>query len=190
MPTCTPLGCDGQRLFQKFFWILVITGLSLFLLTGCSNSGASASAAGGGAPSGKGGGGRRGGGGDVPVTVTKAAQKNVPVEIQVIGNVEAYSTISMKAQVPGQLTHVYFQEGDYVKKDDPLFTIDPRPLEAAMNQAQANLAKDQAALGQFQANLARDTAQARYQEAQAARYAQLAQSGIISKDQAEQVRAN
>ena len=61
----------------------------------------------------------RAAGGDVPVTVAKAAQKNVPVEIQVIGNVEAYSTISVKAQVPGQLTNVHFHEGDFVKKDDP-----------------------------------------------------------------------
>ena len=61
------------------------------------------------------------------------------MEIQVIGNVEAYSTISVKAQVGGQLTNVYFQEGDYVKKGDLLFTIDPRPFEAAVNQAMANL---------------------------------------------------
>jgi len=129
------------------------------------------------------------GGGDVPVMVAVAAQKNVPVEIQVIGNVEAYSTISVKAQVTGELTNVYFHEGDYVKKNDLLFTIDRRPLQAALNQVKANLAKDEASLGQAQANLARDAAQARYAESQASRYQALFEQKIISRDQAEQLRA-
>jgi membrane fusion protein, multidrug efflux system len=160
----------------------------LALATGCSNSDTAAAASGGGAP-GKGGRGR-GGGGDVPVLIAKASQKNVPVEVQVIGNVEAYSTISVKAQVTGQLNEVAFHEGDFVKKGELLFTIDQRPLEAALNQAQANVAKDEAALGQAQANLARDKAQARYAEAQATRYQQLFEQKIISRDQAEQLRAN
>jgi len=130
------------------------------------------------------------GAGDVPVTVAVASQKDVPVEIQVIGNVEAYSTISVKAQVGGQLTNVSFREGDYVKTGDLLFTIDQRPLEAALNLAIANLAKDEAALGQAQANLARDTAQNKYTEANATRYAELFQSGVVSKDQSEQLRAS
>ena len=159
------------------------------LLSGCANSGASTSGAPGGGGGGKGGG-RKGAGGDVPVTVALASQKNVPVEVQVIGNVEAYSTISVKAQVTGQLTTVAFHEGDYVKRGDQLFTIDPRPLDAALNQAQANLSKDEAALGQVEANMARDAASAKYAEAQATRYAELFKSGIISKDQAEQLRAN
>jgi multidrug efflux system membrane fusion protein len=112
------------------------------------------------------------------------------VEIQVIGNVEAYSTISVKAQVGGQLTNVYFHEGDYVKTGDLLFTIDPRPFEAALNQAIANVAQNEAALGQAQANLARDTAQNQYTQANAARYAELFQGGVVSKDQAEQLRAS
>jgi len=130
------------------------------------------------------------GGGDVPVTVAVASEKNVPVEIQVIGNVEAYTTISVKAQVGGELTRVMIHEGDYVKKDEVLFTIDQRPLEAALNQAVANLAKDEAALGQAQANVERDEAQAKYSAAQAARYADLFKAGVISKDQSEQLRAS
>jgi multidrug efflux system membrane fusion protein len=165
-------------------------GLALLLLSGCANSGASTAAAPGGGGGGKGGGKKGGGGGDVPVTVALASQKNVPVEVQVIGNVEAYSTISVKAQVTGQLTSVNFHEGDFVKKDAPLFTIDRRPLEAALNQAQANLAMVESSLGQAQANLARDTASAKYAESQATRYAELFKSGIISKDQAEQLRSN
>jgi multidrug efflux system membrane fusion protein len=129
-------------------------------------------------------------GGDVPVVVAKASQRDVPVEIQVIGNVEAYSTISVKAQVNGQLTDVFFHEGDFVHKGEKLFTIDPRPLEAAYNQALANIARDQATLGQAEANLARDVAQAKYQDTQAKRYADLLAGGVISRDQAEQLRAS
>ncbi len=128
--------------------------------------------------------------GDVPVLVATASEKSVPVEVQVIGNVEAYSTITVRAQVGGELTNVYFREGDFVKKGDLLFNIDPRPLQAAVNQADANHARDIAQLAQAEANLARDTAQARYVEATAGRYAKLFESGIISKDQAEQLRAN
>jgi len=121
--------------------------------------------------------------------VAVAVHKNVPVEVQVIGNVEAYSTISVKAQINGQLTEVHFREGDYVKKGDLLFSIDPRPLQATLNQISANLARDEAVLGQVQANLAKDAAQARYDESQATRYAELFKSGIISRDQTEQLRA-
>ena len=129
-------------------------------------------------------------GGDVPVTVALVSQKNVPVEVQVIGNVEAYSTITVKAQVGGQLTNVYFNEGDYVRKGALLFSIDRRPLEAALNQAIANVARDEAALGQAEANLARDTAQAKYAESQAVRYDRLFQEKVVSRDQTEQLRAN
>jgi multidrug efflux system membrane fusion protein len=163
-------------------WKLIFLGAAAIVWYGCSGSGASA-------PSVKSGKKGFGGGGDVPVTVAAASLKDVPVEVQVIGNVEAYSTITVKALTGGQLTKVYFQEGDYVKKDAPLFEIDPRPLEAAVNQAQANLLRDQAMLGQSQANLERDSAQARYASSQAGRYAQLFEQGIISRDQAEQLRA-
>jgi multidrug efflux system membrane fusion protein len=119
-----------------------------------------------------------------------ASQKDVPVEVQIIGNVEAYTTISVKAQVGGQLTRVSFNEGDYIKAGDLLFTIDQRPLEAALSLATANLARDEASLGQAQANLSRDTAQNKYTEANAARYAELFQAGVVSKDQSEQLRAS
>ena len=142
----------------------------------------------GGGGSGKAGG--RRGGGDVPVTVANATHRDVPQEVQVIGNIEAYSTITVKAQVGGQLTDVFFKEGDFVRKGEKLFTIDTRPLEAAYNQAVANIARDRASFLQAQANMARDQANAKYQDAQAKRYAELFQAGIISKDQAEQLRAS
>ena len=190
-------GCKENRRLRQRVWYLNFTtvsrlgliAVSLVFLYGCSNTGASAGAPGGGG--GKGGGrGGRGAGGDVPVTVANASQKDVPVEIQVIGNVEASTTITVKAQAGGQLTKVHFNEGDFVKKGELLFSIDPRPLEATLNQALANVAKDEAVLGQVQANMARDLAQAKYTDSQAKRYAELAQGGIISKDQAEQLRAN
>ena len=164
----------GQRRFLQVLRNLSVIGVSLLFLYGCSNGGASTSGApgGGGGPGGRGGR-KGGGGGDVPVTVAVASQKDVPVEIQVIGNVEAYSTISVKAQVGGQLNKVNFNEGDYVKTGDLLFTIDQRPLEAALNLAIANAARDEASLGQAQANLARDMAQNTYTEANAKRYAEL-----------------
>ncbi len=169
----------GRRFLLKSAPVVAV----LLFTWGCTGAGAPP-------PSAKAG--RKGGvgGGDVPVTVATVVQKDVPVEIQVIGDVEAYSTISVKAQVGGQLRKVFFQEGDYVKEGSPLFEIDPRPLQAAVNQAQANLLRDQAALAQAQAALERDTAQARYAKSQADRYDRLFAEGVISKDQAEQLRAS
>jgi len=159
------------------------------LFAGC-NSG-SASAEGGGEKGGGGkGGGKKGGGGDVPVTVAKAATKDVPVEVHVIGNVEAYTTISVRAQVTGQITNVYFNEGDYVKKGDRLFSIDPRPLQGVLNQMEANLLKDQATLGQAQANLAKNSGQAKFLAEKAGRYAQFFEQKMVSRDQADQFKAD
>ncbi len=130
------------------------------------------------------------GGGAVPVTVAEVTRKDVPIEIQAVGNVEAYRTISVKAQVSGELTRVYFREGDYVKKGEALFTIDPRQLEAQLNQVQANLARDEAQLGMLEANLTRDKAQEKYAQAETARYASLLEHQLISKEQAEQIRTS
>ncbi len=123
--------------------------------------------------------------GAAPVLVAKVIRKDVPVQIEVIGNVEAYSTITVKALVGGELQKVNFHEGDYVKKGDLLFTIDRRPLEAALGQVEATLARDEAVLNQYEANLARDAAQQKYQQAEAARYVRLFQEGIISKEQSD-----
>jgi len=103
----------------------------------------------------------------VPVTVAKVVQRSIPVEVRAIGNVEAYSTIGVKSLVAGQLTHVYFTEGDYVRKGQQLFQVDSRPFEEALKQAEANLA--------------RDAATAANAEADAQRYAQLFQEGIVAK---------
>jgi len=112
----------------------------------------------------------------VPVIVAKVSQKTVPVEVRVIGNGEAFSTVQVKSQVDGQVERVYFQEGQDVKKGDLLFTIDRRPFEATLQQTEANVAKD--------------TAQEKNAEAQAERNEQLFKEGIISKDQYDQFRTN
>jgi multidrug efflux system membrane fusion protein len=155
-------------------------------LQGCGDKTVSADKGG----SGKGGRGRGGESGPVPVIVAMVGEKTVPINIDVIGNVEAYSTISVKAQIGGQLTGVSFHEGDFVKKNDLLFTIDPRPYEAQLNQAEANLARDTAALKQAEANLARDMANEKYSQAEAGRYQKLAEQGIVSRDQRDQIGAN
>jgi len=157
-------------------------GLLALGLAGCT-SGTSAAGPGGG------GRGRGGEGGAVPVVTTKVAEKDVPVDLAAIGNVEAYTTISVRSQITGQLREASFHEGDMVRKGELLFTIDRRPFEAALQQAQANLVRDQALLSQAEAQLARDAAQAEYQQLTAERQAQLVARGIVSKDAAQQSRS-
>lgn len=130
------------------------------------------------------------GGGPVPVITAVAHLKDVPIEIQVVGNVEPYSVVSIRAQVSGQLTNVLLKDGDFVKKGDPLFTIDSRQIDGQLAQAEANLARSTAQLAQAEANLARDSAQETYSRSVADRNAQLVQDGILSKDQGQQSRAS
>ena len=78
----------------------------------------------------------------MPVTVAPVVSKPMPIEIRVIGNVEPYSTVAVRSQITGQLTAVNFKEGDDVKQGQVLFSLDRRPLEAALRQAEANLERD------------------------------------------------
>jgi len=87
-----------------------------------------------------------GSGAVVPVTTAQADAQDVAVELRNIGNVEAYSTVTIRSQVTGQITKVHFREGQEVKAGDLLVTIDPRPAQGALNQAQADLKRDQAQL--------------------------------------------
>lgn len=111
-----------------------------------------------------------------PVTVARAAVRDVPVELRAIGNVEAYSTVALKSRVAGIITAVHFKEGDDVPKGAPLFTIDPRPFQASLTQAKANLARDRAS--------------AENAKEQARRYATLWQEGIVTREQYDQLQAN
>src|SRR6266849_9860220 len=95
--------------------------LSAVTLAACgSNTSAAGPGAGGG---GRGGRGRGGDGAAAPVVTAKVAEKDVPVDIAAIGNVEAYTMISVRSQVTGQLEQSPFREGDFVKKRDRLFAI-------------------------------------------------------------------
>ncbi len=112
----------------------------------------------------------------VPVTVEEVVQKLVPFRIQAIGNVEAYSTVAVKARADGQIIQVGFKEGEEVRKGQLLFKIDPRPVEAALRQAEANALRDTAA-----------AEQARSQEK---RYQDLLEKNFISKEAYAQIRTN
>src|SRR5262249_53544519 len=123
------------------------------------------------------------------VFVSKAASKSVPIEIQAVGNVEAYSTVTVKAQIGGELTTGDFQEGADGRKGDRLFVIDPRPYQTTGTQAGATHAKDKAQLQAAEANLTRDRAQDEFAQAQAKRYTDLAQRGVFAKNTEEQTTA-
>jgi membrane fusion protein, multidrug efflux system len=110
-----------------------------------------------------------------PVTVAPARVMAVPITIGAIGNAQPFTTVQVKAQIEGLVTDVHFKDGDSVKKGDLLFTLDPRPFEALLRQAEANLAKDKALLVRAKADLARFeslverdfASRARYEEAKA-----------------------
>lgn len=112
----------------------------------------------------------------VPVTVTQVIQKDVSSRIQAIGNVEAYNTVTVKPQIDGILSEIYFIEGREVKKRDLLIELDPKPFKAALDEAQAELAKSRAELEKAKADMKR--------------YDDLMKKGIASKEQYDQIRTN
>jgi multidrug efflux system membrane fusion protein len=106
-----------------------------------------------------------------PVKVATVASRTMPVALQAIGNVEAISTVTIKAQISGQLVGVHFKEGDFVKKGQLLFSIERPPFEAALRQAEGTLAKDEA--------------QALNARLDAERYEGLGKQGVVSKQQVD-----
>jgi len=125
-----------------------------------------------------------------PVSVAAAMQRDVPVYLDEIGKCVAREVVSVQPQVSGRITEIHFADGADVKAGDPLFTIDPRPFQAELDRAQANLAKDTALEKQAEANLARDIAQAKNAEVQAQRYADLIKQEGVTKEQYDQVRTD
>jgi multidrug efflux system membrane fusion protein len=155
--------------------VLLLLSLSFVSCSGQKGDSGSPQAAaqpqGGGAPAAGRAGGRRGGGGPVPVVTARAEAKSVPVNIPAVGTVEPLTTVQVRGQVTGQLSEVHFREGQDVKKGQLLFTIDARPFQAALQQAEAVLA--------------RDTATAKNAAQQKERYEDLYKRGLIPRDQYE-----
>ncbi len=106
-----------------------------------------------------------------PVVVSTVEQRDVPIQITAIGNVEAYQTVQVRSMVTGQLEKISFKEGDDVRKGQLLYQIDKRPFEATLQQAEANLKRDQA--------------QAANAKVEAARYTDLEKQGVMSHEQAD-----
>jgi multidrug efflux system membrane fusion protein len=111
-----------------------------------------------------------------PVTVVKAAAKDMPVLASAVGSVEPINSVAVKSLIDGQILESLVKDGDDVRQNQLLFRIDPRPAEAALKQAQAAQAKDEATLAQARS--------------QVKRYATIAGKGYISADQMEQYRTN
>ena len=112
----------------------------------------------------------------VPVTVAQVEKKTVPQQVTAIGTVEPMQTVQVKTMVGGTLTAVHFREGQEVKRGDLLFTIDPRPYQAALAQAQSAVARDQAKRVDAEAN--------------ARRLTELAKKEYVTLQQAESARAD
>jgi multidrug efflux system membrane fusion protein len=146
---------------------LHLSVLSVALISaGCSQSGRAEGTAAAGPPAGA--------APPVPVTLAKVVRKPMPLELNAIGSVEPSSSVAVRAQITGELTSVNFKEGDDVTQGQVLFTLDRRPLEAALKQAEAALTRDQA-------QLANATAQAQ-------RASELASRGIATREQVDTTR--
>jgi membrane fusion protein, multidrug efflux system len=137
----------------------------------------------------------------VPVAVGTAVSKAVPIQIRTIGTVQAYAAVTLKSQLDAEVAQIHITEGQAVKKGDLLFTLDQRPWEAALRQAEAVLARDTAQLQQAEAvvgqtlaaekqaeaNLARDTAQVENARSQLRRYKGLIDEGAVSRELYDQI---
>jgi multidrug efflux system membrane fusion protein len=144
-------------------WSAIAAALLALGTAGCS--------AGGEAPAQAAAGGGRGGAPAVPVATAKVEQKAIPLALSVIGTAEASSNVAVRSQITGSLTSVSFKEGDDVVKGQVLFTLDRRPLEGALQQAEATLQRDTAQLAQAKST--------------AARFQDLQSRGIATKEQAD-----
>lgn len=143
-----------MTLRSRIFLALAVSALAA-LVAGCDRTGNNASAAPMPAA--------------VPVTTAGVMQKDMPLIVRAIGNVEAQNNVGIKSLIAGELVEVHFNEGQDVNRGDLLFVIDPRQPQADLNKAEANLA--------------RDDAQARNSRADAERYAGLFKEGVVSKQQ-------
>ena len=139
-----------------WLWLLVTAGivLAIWYFRGSPNPSQAADPS---AParSGRGRGFAGGGNFVVPVAVAAAHRGDLPVYFNGLGNVTAYNTVTVRSRVDGQIVNVAFKEGQYVHVGDLLVQIDPRPFQVQLEQAQGQLAKDQAQRKDAQVNLER-----------------------------------
>jgi multidrug efflux system membrane fusion protein len=112
----------------------------------------------------------------LPVRIAEAVEKTMPVEIQAVGTVQAYATVTVRAQVEGKVTAVHLREGQCVNTGDLLFSIDSRPFEARLRQMQANLVRDKVQLENARNQLKRN--------------ASVVAKGYVSREQYDQASAN
>jgi multidrug efflux system membrane fusion protein len=141
--------------------VLFVPLAAFLFTTGCGSKEQTPSAAGSGRP-------------PAPVVVASVEQQDIPVQIRAIGNVEAYQTVQIRSQVNGQIQKIFFKEGEDVRQGQPLFQLDKRPFQADLEKA----------IGQMK----RDQAQGENSRIQADRYSRLEKQGIVSHEQAEQLR--
>lgn len=115
----------------------ILAAAALAVLAACGKAEAPAADAGGGKPVGA---------AAVPVAVALAERRAVPITLDAVGNVEPLATVAVKSRVDGQITQVLVSDGQDVARDQKLVQIDARPFQIQLQQAQANLARDQAAV--------------------------------------------
>lgn len=162
-----------MKLLQRLFCRLAVIVTTTALLAGCSNQAQQNFTR----P-------------PAPVIVSTAVSQDVSNYMDALGKIVARETVSIQPQVSGRITQIHFTDGANVRKGQLLFTIDPRPFDANLKQAQANLARDTAAKKQAEANLAREIAREKWGLAQVGRYRTLVEQGVVPKEQYEQLRAD
>jgi len=147
-------------LIPRFLLVpLVCAGALSFV--GCNNGRAQNAAAAAGRP-------------PAPVVVATSEQRDIPIQVAAIGNVEAFQTVQIRSQVNGQIEEILFKEGEDVRKGQLLVRLDRRPFQADLDKA----------VGQQR----HDEAQAENSRLQAERYSALEKQGVASHEQADQVR--
>jgi len=110
-----------------------------------------------------------------PVVVARVGQRDIPVQITAIGNVESYQTVQIRSLLNGQIEKIFFKEGQDVHKGQLLFQLDKRPFQADLEKAMGTLRHNEA--------------QAENSRLQAERYNQLEKQGVISREQADLIRS-